>query len=93
MCFACSKDNTSPGEKLEIYLLKSYQLVAGKCQVDGISAVLQDTAVVKNEDIIKYYKADYQFAITERALQKIKEMRDGTPFAVAVDKQVIYLVF
>jgi hypothetical protein len=34
------------------------------------------TAVVKNEDIIKYYKVIINFTIERK--QKIKEMRDGT---------------
>lgn len=90
ICLSCKKDNVQSGEKLEIYLLKSHQMVTGKCQIDATTSVLQDTAIVKNQDILEYFKANYQFAITDASIQKLKTLNDGTPFAVAIDKQVIY---
>lgn len=90
ICLSCKKDKVQPGENLEIYLLKSYQLVTGKCQIDAATSALQDTAIVKNQDILEYFKANYQFVLTDNSLQKLKALNDGTPFAVAIDKQVIY---
>lgn len=88
---SCKKDNGQPGEKLEIYLLKSYQLVAGKCQVAPNSAVMQNTSIVKNEDIIEYVKAEYQFTLSATAAQRIKALNnDGAAFAVTIDRKVIY---
>ena len=90
ICLSCKKDKVQPGGKVEIYLLKSYQAVTGKCQIDASTAVLQDTATVKNQDILEYFKANYQFALTDNPIQKLRALNDGTAFAVAVDKQVIY---
>jgi hypothetical protein len=90
ICLSCKKDKRQAGEKVEIYLLKSYQVVTGKCQIDASTSVLQDTAIVKNQEILEYFKANYQFAITANPIQKLRALNDGTPFAVAVDKQVIY---
>lgn len=90
ICLSCKKDKVQPGGKVEIYLLKSYQAVTGKCQIDASTAVLQDTATVKNQDILEYFKATYQFALTNNPIQKLRALNDGTAFAVAVDKQVIY---
>lgn len=90
ICLSCKKDKVQPGGKVEIYLLKSYQVVTGKCQIDTSTAVLQDTAIVKNQDILEYFKANYQFALTDNPIQKLRALNDGTAFAVAVDKQVIY---
>ena len=52
-CLSYKKDNVKAGESVEIYLLKSYQLVAGKCKI-GPTAVLQDFAIIKNQDILEY---------------------------------------
>ena len=90
MFSSCRKDNVEAGETVEIYLLKSYRTVTGKCQIDGSASTLQDTALVKNQDILEFFTASTQFALTDNALQKIKALADRTPFAVAVDKQVIY---
>lgn len=91
--FSCKKDNIKAGQTVEIYLLKSFQTVAGKCQVDASASALQDTATIRNQDILEYSQTDYQFTLTSASIQKIKTFKDFTPFAVTVDKQVIYYGF
>ncbi len=90
---SCRKDNVKAGKTVEFYLFDSYQLETGKCQVDPSASVLEVTPFVKNEDIIAYSATGYQFKLTEAALQAIKAFGDATPFAVTVDKQVIYYAF
>ncbi|MEO5684849.1 MAG: hypothetical protein ABIQ88_19560 [Chitinophagaceae bacterium] len=92
-CLSCKKDNVKSGDTIEVYLLKSSQLVAGKCQINPLTSVLQDTAIVKNQDILEYSQSNYQFKLTDLAIQKVKTFQDFTPFAVTVDKQVIYYGF
>jgi hypothetical protein len=48
--FSCNKDKMKAGKVVEIYSLKSYQTVAGKCQVDPSVSALEDTAIIKNQD-------------------------------------------
>ena len=88
--FSACKKSTVQGDSVEIYLLKKFQPVPGKCQVDAATAVLQDSAIVLDSDIITYSKSDYRFTLKFAAMQKIEALSDGTPFAVTVDKQVIY---
>lgn len=90
ICLSCKKDKVQAGENVEIFLLKTAQLVTGKCQIDSSASVIQDTPFVKNQDILEYSKANYQFALTDISIQKIRKLAEGTPFAVVVDKQVIY---
>ena len=90
ICFSCKKDNVKAGETVEIYLLKNNLPVADKCQIDPASATLQDTAIVKNQDILEYYEANKQFALSDNSMQKIKTLADRTPLALVVDKQVVY---
>jgi hypothetical protein len=90
ICLSCKKDKVPAGEMLEIYLLKSFQVVTGKCQVDAATSTLQDTALVKNQDILEYFRDSHQFTLADSTIQKLKGLNDGTPFAIAIDKQVIY---
>ena len=92
-CISCKKESVNTGEKVEIYLLKTYQRVTNKCQIDPSFSILHDTATVMNEDILEYSKSDYTFTLNEKAMQKVRAFRDFTPFAVTVDKQVIYYGF
>lgn len=93
ICISCKKDNINAAETVEIYLLKTYQTVTSKCQIDPSVSILQDTATIKNQDILEYSKTDYQFKLTDVAIQKVKTFKDKMPFAVTVDKQVIYYGF
>lgn len=90
---SCNKDNVNAGETVEIYLLKSYEIMAAKCQIDPSLSVLQDVAIIKNQDILAYSQTEYTFTLTDTAIQKMKVLRDKMPFAVTVDKQVIYYGF
>ena len=90
-CFlSCKKDNTRPGKTVEIYLLKNYQTVTGKCQVDASASSLPEIATIKNDDILAYSQTEHQFKLTADAWQKIADLTDFVPFGVTVDRQVIY---
>jgi hypothetical protein len=65
-------------------------MLGAKCQIDTSASILQDTSIVKNDDILGYYKSTTQFVLSENSLQKIKALADGTPFALTVDKQIVY---
>lgn len=90
---SCRKDNVNAEPNVEIYLLKSYQTLSAKCQIDPSLSVLQNTATIKNQDILAYSTTDYKFKLTDAAIEKVKAFNDRTPFAVTVNKQVIYYAF
>ncbi len=90
---SCKKDNVQSGDIIEVYLLKSSRLITGKCQIDPLASVLQDSAIIQNEDILEYSRRHYQFKLKDHAIQKVKTFQDFTAFAVTVDKQVIYYGF
>jgi hypothetical protein len=89
-CLSCKKEGVSAGERVEIYLLKTVKVVNGKCQIDAVGSVREDTPVVKNTDIFEYAAANYRFKLSDSSIQKINKFYDGTPFAVTVDKKIIY---
>jgi hypothetical protein len=86
---SCKKNNEN-GKEVEIYLLKSYQPVVGKCQVDAATAVLQEIPVVRNDDIVAYSKKEYTFELTDDAIARANKFTNWYAFAVTVDKQVVY---
>jgi hypothetical protein len=93
LCLSCKKDDVKGGDSVEVYLLGTAQRVTGKCQIDPLLSVLEDTPVIRNQDIVEYSQNEYQFKLTNTAIQKVKAFNDFTAFAVTVDKQVIYYGF
>ena len=92
---SCKKSRTpgSGNDLVEIYALKSYQLVQQKCQVDPATAVLQDVPVISNDEIISYSRGNYLFALTDGGKQDTETFNTFHAFAVTVNKEVIYYGF
>ncbi|MEO5996228.1 MAG: hypothetical protein ABIN89_05850 [Chitinophagaceae bacterium] len=90
---SCKKDKVKAGNNVEMYLLSSYQAVSGKCQVDSSLSVLQDVPLIRNEEILQYSRSTYAYSLTISAIQKIKNLIGRTPFAITVDRKVIFYGF
>jgi hypothetical protein len=90
LIFSCKKENAAPGKTVEIYLLKSFEIINGQCRVNPSTAIVQDTAAIGNNDIQRYSISDHTFTLNFLTMQRVKAFRDFTPFAVTVDKQVVY---
>jgi hypothetical protein len=90
---SCEEHPTQGGASVDVYLFNTYQTIPGKCQIEPTKSVLQDTAFIKNQDIIAYSATGYTFELTASALEKIKSLKDNMPFAVTLDKQVVYYGF
>jgi hypothetical protein len=88
---ACKKDKTTAIKQVEIYLLESYQLVPGKCQVDVSSSSLKNSALVTNDDILWYSGKKYEYDLTSNVIQKINALSGRTPFALTLDKEIIFI--
>lgn len=73
---------------MEFYLLKNAQMVSGKCLVE--TGELEPASLIANDDILSYSSEEHQFRIKNNASARINALKDGTPFAVAVNGQVIY---
>lgn len=106
LAISCNKTNTqeqtanknqtsNEGEttKVEIFLLKTAQFTPGKCQVDAGASAIEAAPFITNDDIISYSKNQYEYELSQTAVEKIKSTninRDGTPLAVTVNGQIIY---
>ena len=90
---SCNKNDLKGGKSLEVYHLKTMELVAGKCQVDGSKSTIETAAFLTNDDILEYSQQTHEFKLTNDGIQKVKAMGDRTSFAVTVDRKVIYFGF
>jgi len=90
VCISCNKGNTA-GSKVEIYLLRDFGFVTGKCKVDPTVSSIQDVATIQNDDILEYERNTRRFKLSAEGILKVKNsLTDFTPFAVTVDRRIIY---
>jgi len=93
LLLSCNKENDGAGKPVEFYLLESFSYVTNQCKVDPSSAVLKATPFINNSDIIAYSKSAYTYQLSAAAINKVKAFEGRVPFAVTVDKQVVYYAF
>lgn len=93
LTFSCRKNKVKGGDSIEIYQLKSYKNVTGKCQVDFTSAILEDVPFVSNDEILEYNKATHEYRLTAVATDRVKTLGGKSPFAFAIDKAPIFYGF
>ena len=65
----------------------------GPCKVDETIAVLEAEPLVADSDIKSYSMSNFSYAIKDSAFKKIINLPMRTPFAVTVDKRIIYYGF
>jgi hypothetical protein len=89
---SCKKDKL-PGDgtgKVEVYQLSSYQSIPTLCRIDPASAVLNNSAIITNDEIISYNKTTYEFVLKSTAFEKGKALNDFAGLAIKVDNELIY---
>jgi hypothetical protein len=91
----CCNKNSRPDNRndVEIYLLKSYELVPGMCKVNQASVTLEDTPFIKNDEIEQYTPSACEYRFSPPAASKIAALLPRTPFAVTVDRKIIFTGF
>ena len=88
---SCKKDKAGTQKKIEFILLKSYQFLPGKCQVDASTVIHEDTPLVSNDEIITYSDKEHSYNLDATAIQKINTLPGRTPFALTIDKEIVFL--
>ena len=83
-----------PGYGLEFYLIKEFQKIGTSYKIDNSTVKLSDSVIIYYDDIISYNSESCTFTVTESCANKLNDFKNnhihGTPFAVTVDKQIIY---
>ncbi len=92
----CKKgaDTIYPEAKVEFYLLKSFSRIGITDAIDINSAVLEESPLIKYEDILWYDATNYTFKITESPAKWLNDFQTnhthGKAFAVTIDKKILY---
>jgi len=94
LCFfiptSCKKETTKSGKEIEIYLLKSY-IRETTGSISNVSLELEDSALVKYEDILWYDSDTHIFKVSSKTANWLNDVPPhGKAFAIAINKDIIY---
>ena len=92
---ACENENISPGHGVELYLLKSFDLLQNdkRFQIDESTIITKSSPLIYYSDIQSYDSSNHVFQISENARSRISEMDfpvSGIAFAVKADNKLVY---
>ena len=93
---ACEKHKTErqPGYGLEFYLIRDFQKVGTGFKIDNSTVKLSETVIIYFDEIISYDADEYTFTVIPGCADRLNDYENnqihGMPFAVAVDRQIIY---
>jgi hypothetical protein len=85
---SCSKDAATG--RIAIYKLSAYTMVAGKCQVDGATAQIEQLALLDDRDIISYDANNYEYTLTSAAAVKLSALPARTALALTIDQKPVF---
>jgi hypothetical protein len=82
------------GYGLEFYLIKDFQKVGTSAKIINSSVILSDSVILYYDEIVSYNSDAFTFTLTESSANRLNDFKHnhihGTPFAVTVDKEIIY---
>jgi len=82
------------GNGIEFYLIKDFQKVGTSAKIINSTVELSDSVIIYYNEINSYNPDTYTFTITESCADQLNDFKNnhihGTPFAVTVDKEIIY---
>jgi hypothetical protein len=80
-----------PGSGLEFYLIKDFQRAGTTSKIINSTVNLSDSVIIRYDEIVSYNSRDYTFTVTKSCAHKLDDFKiHGTPFAVTIDKEIIY---
>jgi hypothetical protein len=82
------------GYGLEFYWIKEFERIGTTSKIINSSVILSDSIIISYDNILSYNPDTYTFTVTEKTANYLNDFKyksiHGTPFAVTVDKQIIY---
>jgi hypothetical protein len=82
------------GQGLEFYLIKDFQRVGTTSKIIDSSVTLSDSVIINYDEIVSYNSKTYTFTLTEPSAKRLNDFKNnhihGTPFAITIDKKLIY---
>jgi len=86
--------SSPPGHSLEFYLISEFQRQTNSYKIINGTVELSDSIIIRYDDILSYNLHNYTFTITKSLADRLNAFENnhihGTPFAVTVERQIIY---
>jgi hypothetical protein len=91
----CRKDQEKlpSNSRVEFYLLKSFARNPGSAAIIEGSSIMSDTALIQYKDILWYNPREYTFKVSAKTAHWLNDqyaLTHGKPFALAIDRKIIY---
>jgi hypothetical protein len=93
---SCNKDDVAPGEKVELYLLQSFETIDNTCQIDESKFVLEEDPLIRYADLLSYNSSEHVFSLSSQGQEAIEDFDlsiHKRAFAIAVDGEPIYTAY
>ncbi len=82
------------GNGLEFYFIGDFQKVGTSAKIINSTVKLSDSVIIYYDEIKSYNSDTYTFTVAESCADRLNDFKNthihGTPFAVTVDKEIIY---
>ena len=94
LIFACRPDEmTVPEGDVAIHLLTSFETNDNSCRIDGASVQWDSNALLKYDDLVSYDAENYNFKLSDEAIQVIENMEHnvhGVGFVLLANDEPVY---
>ncbi|RDC64987.1 hypothetical protein [Adhaeribacter pallidiroseus] len=94
VAFSC---DTETGKKADtphvaFYTLKNQNTLGTGCELD-VATAQEKEVIIANDEILSYHAAEHYFVLTAAAVNRLKNIKNQTPFYLKVDNAVVYAGF
>ncbi|MGE5457383.1 MAG: hypothetical protein ACM3RX_03430 [Methanococcaceae archaeon] len=82
------------GSGLEFYLIRDFQREGSGAKIINSIVTLSDSVIISYDEIVSYDSVNFTFTVTGICAGRLNNFESnnfhGTPFAVTIDKEIIY---
>lgn len=93
---SCDKeDNCCPSEKsIDFYYISEYQKLDNSFKIIDSTVIISDLKIIDYSNILSYSSKNYTFVVSDSISDRLNDFENhsihGVPFALAIDKELIY---
>jgi hypothetical protein len=93
---SCTKarDSQPSGKSIDFYYISEYKKKENSFKIIESSVVISDSTIIDYADIISYSSKDHTFIVNDKISNRLNDANKhyfhGVPFALTIDKEIIY---